>query len=82
VLEIRAILREHAAIDAHRLGPALATSRRGAPADFAVQPCLRKAPISHHRIRRDLEYVRSLGHGETAEEPQLDGLTFPGVDGC
>src|ERR1700676_5424529 len=54
-------------------------SIRRFPGQFAVEPCLGRAPVAHHGYGRYFEYLRRLFHTESPEETQLDHLRFSGI---
>ena len=44
--------------------------------EFAVKPHFGKSPVSHDRFEGNLQHFRSLFHGQTCKETQLDD-TYP-----
>ena len=61
--------------------PAGRSCERTSTAHLALQPSLRKAPVAHHGVWRDPQHRRGFLDAQPTEEPQLDDLALPIIEG-
>src|SRR5262245_6138127 len=61
-------------------GAMLGRSREVASSQLTEEPGLRRLPVSHNGLRRDVQDLRRFLDGQAPKEPQLDDLTHPRIE--